>query len=362
MQREVVRFIRHTLDSLGLLEGLYHIEQSPRQLTVGENLLVFPTDDALESLEVSYVVEYDQRRQKYVVYTQVSTLHEALAGLGALDEVQRYAIRLFERDEVKGKKFLMEFLSQELFYACYGLWKQNLMALLPDFPDRMKEPVLLFPAFLTPVFEAEFSHPCIHDLNDKIQAFASSFPEFFPQTRDLIAGMWLHALLKGMDQAFWKWGVRMLIERMFRDCRCREFTLAFRYGSSYYRHSHKDLQLRLAGGKLGQAMLGPVYHHACGDIEVCLGTPSREIYLAMYPGGQARNFASEVVGVWLGASMADCTSGYYRITWDMRYTGRKIPASLPEGIPAEKGLYRLGYSFWLDRAGVESEPARQAQP
>ena len=58
-------FIENSLDTLGLLEGLYEVERALPQLKVGENLLVAHSAGDLEPCKVvSAVEENDERSRK----------------------------------------------------------------------------------------------------------------------------------------------------------------------------------------------------------------------------------------------------------------------------------------------------------
>lgn len=335
-RQDFSEFIEERLNALGLLEGLYEVEHSTG-LTVGKTLCIIPCYEQLEPFQVVSKVEYDSDRECYDVYTKIYSLQELFYSLspdhvGKLYEHMENTVneaRIAREEQQVGKEFLT-FLNQEMLGACYDIWKQNYSRLFAKFPRELPD---------LPFFPSHFR------IFWKI--LQSSFAGYFDLTKDIIMGIWLRSILKGLDFASWKWGLKFLIERMFRDCRIREFDLAFQYGNVAMRPLHPETRTVLSKSRLGQGCIGENAMHSCGDMEVHLTTPSLPMYLEFYPNGDARNFLAEVTDMWLSANLSNVANHYYRIKWKFHFTGDKPPGCLYEERRVHEGLFRLGHSFWL---------------
>lgn len=334
-REEIGNFIEERLNTLGLLEGMFEVERNTG-LEVGKTLWVLPSYEELEPFQVVSNIEFQEKERRYDVYTKVYALQELFYRISPQHVKKVYSLmeRIIEEsktlpEEVQIGKEFITFLNRELVHACYDIWRQNYSRLFGIFPKDLP-PLPFFP----PHFRIFW------------KVMQNSFPMYFDLSKDVILGIWLRSLLKGLDCASWKWGVRILIERMFRNCKVREFDLEFKF-SNAVRPLHPEGLTMLGRSRLGEACIGINALHSCGEIAIAVITPSLPMYLDLYPNGDARNFLSEVTEMWLNANLGGVASNYVRITWKFHFTGVKVPACLSEERRLHEGIFRLGHSFWL---------------
>lgn len=327
------KYISNTINRLGLLEGLSEVERE-KNLEVGENLFIEPSFDNLEPLKVVSKVEHNFHNESYTVFTKVLTLQEVFSdlevcGLEDLLQILKNFFGEIERGMDDPEFPFLQFLSETLFYSCYEIWKQSHASLFSIFEYELPE---------LPCFPPHF--------RNFLYGLEMTFPEYFKQCKDIIIGVWLRKQLKGQDRAYWKWSIERLLQRISRTYNCREFTVHFSYGN-FHKPIYKDTQFQIATNKLGESCLGQKITHTVGEIIIHFTTPSLEIYLALHPGGQVHDFISLVIDMWMSCSLHPLSTSYYKITWNLNYTGEKVPGQVIIKEPEQEGLFRLGHSLWL---------------
>ncbi len=340
-------FIEYTLNKLGLLEGIYHLEEK-YNFILGKNFLLNITDESLETHNVAYKIIFDPQNNTYILQTQVFALYEILSSITSLDKSYRFLEQCFDNDEIS-RKFFFEYLSVELLYGFYRIWKANYKLLFSTFYKEHPHFPLLFPTLMESFSGHPYDPALGKEFLDKVSHWEKNFPEYFSACKDIIIGIYVKCLEKGLDRASYKWGIINLIERMFRKFQNRELEIQFLHGKKHWLAIHKDVQCILGNTVLGSRMLGNKCHYVAGDIEIHITTPSLEIYLALYPKGHARNFLEEIISLWMEASLANTMYGAYKITWKILYTGKTIQACLSgkKSSGEKTGQFRLGHSLWI---------------
>lgn len=336
-------FIQLSLERLGIFAGLYEIEDRMLleenggylHLEVGKNLLLRPAYQTLETFAVvtKHLADDPARPDCYIIEISVLTLYELVGGISPIALENLYGIvttllqREFNHDELNSnEKNFIAFLNEQLLYRCYAIWKENYRRLLAQLHSNLERSSLLPPYLL--------------DQWQELQQLCSAE---FVCSRDLIMGLWVQGAFKGIQQAVWKWGILLLLQRIVHKFADRRFELDF-----HYRHGailiHEQSSMRLGQSRLGKSCLGQEILYNLHTIEISVKTPSLELYLYFYPNGIGRKFLERVVRLW---SCAGITADYPAVTWKFCYTGFSVCDRLATKEALYSGEARLGYSTWL---------------
>ena len=117
--------------------------------------------------------------------------------------------------------------------------------------------------------------------------------------KDLIFGIPMLSVGRGLDQAGLEWGVHALLERLIFPLANRVFACRIEYNIPRYTAVEPTSSVTLGQARLGANCLGSMALDTWYALRIEVTTASPEVYVLFYPGGKADQFLREVLATWL---------------------------------------------------------------
>ena len=269
--------ISYTLTKLGILEGLFYLEQE-YDLYLGDNLVLRYWYINREK-SMPYFVE--KEGDQWVVHLSLSLSEPDFNLLNTYPQsmVGEYGHEEQEALIERHHKILINFLqllNQYGVHDIYHLWKKMSIFTDPLSMDYFR------------------SNPIFHPYNKK--EFTN---DYFEICKDIVFGSVLRCTGKGFDKAHLKWGIESLIYRMIYPLDYRDFEVEIEYNILRPTPLNPSSCFRLGRSHLGSNFIGENAQDPWRALKIHITSKSWQVYVLFWPGGNASQFLQEVVTMWL---------------------------------------------------------------